>query len=226
MFVHRIQPRFPQRARERGAVLLVALIFLILLTLLAIGASSGSLLQQRMVAATRSAQLASLSADTALRGAEWRIWNTSSVVGGTLQCDVTAINATSGCVKYDPESPLYATGGAVAQFRTGNNAWLSTGIAYTGLPGASNDFTNVPIPSNGYTASANVADNPRYIIEDMGLVTPPGAGTQHESGVTGPNSGGAGHINIHIYRITARATGGTSNTVRVVQSTFDAQTSN
>jgi len=226
MFVHRVQPRFPQRARERGAVLLVALIFLILLTLLAIGASSGSLLQQRMVAATRSAQLASLRADTALRGAEWRIWNTSSVVGGTLQCDTTAINATTGCVKYDPESPLYATGGAVAQFRTGNNAWLSTGIAYTGLPGASNDFTNVPIPSNGYTASANVAENPRYIIEDMGLVKPPGAGPQHESGVTGPNNGGAGNMNIHIYRITARATGGNQNTVRVAQSTFDAQASN
>ena len=226
MFVQRIQPRFPQRTRERGAVLLVALIFLILLTLLAIGASSGSLLQQRMVAATRSAQLASLSADTALRGAEWRIWNTSSVIGGSLQCDTTAINATTGCVRYDPESPLYATGGAVAQFRTGNNAWLSTGIAYTGLPGASNDFTNVPIPSNGYTASASVAENPRYIIEDMGLVKPPGAGPQHESGVTGPNNGGAGHINIHIYRITARATGGNQNTVRVAQSTFDAQASN
>ena len=55
MFAHRMQPRFPKRARQRGAVLVVALIFLILLTLLAIGASSGSLLQQRMVAATRSA---------------------------------------------------------------------------------------------------------------------------------------------------------------------------
>ena len=226
MFTRRIQPRFPQHARQRGAVLLVALIFLILLTLLAIGASSGSLLQQRMVAATRSAQLASLSADTALRGAEWRIWNTSSVVGGILQCDTTAINATTGCVKYDPESPLYAAAGAVTQFRTGNNAWLSTGIAYTGLPGASNDFTDVPIPINGYTASASVAENPRYIIEDMGLVKPPGAGPQHESGVTGPNNGGAGHINIHIYRVTARATGGNQNTVRVAQSTFDAQASN
>jgi type IV pilus assembly protein PilX len=226
MFVHRAQPRFPQRARERGAVLLVALIFLILLTLLAIGASSGSLLQQRMVAATRSAQLASLSADTALRGAEWRIWNTSSVVGGILQCDTTVINATTGCVKYDPESTLYAAGGAVTQFRTGNNAWLSTGIAYTGLPGASNDFTDVPIPGNGYTASASVAENPRYIIEDMGLVKPPGAGPQHESGVTGLNNGGAGNMNIHIYRVTARATGGNQNTVRVAQSTFDAQASN
>jgi type IV pilus assembly protein PilX len=60
----------------------------------------------------------------------------------------------------------------------------------------------------------------------MGLVKPPGAGPQHESGVTGPNNGGAGHINIHIYRVTARATGGNQNTVRVAQSTFDAQASN
>ena len=223
MFFHRVQPRFPQRARERGAVLLVALIFLILLTLLAIGASSGSLLQQRMVAATRSAQLASMSADTALRGAEWRIWSTSYVVGGNLACDAGDINATSGCVKYDPESPLYAAGGAVTQFRTGDNAWLSTGIEYKGIDGGG--YTSLS-PPNGYTASANVADNPRYIIEDMGLVKPPGAGPQHESGVTGPNNGGAGHMNIHIYRITARATGGTQNTVRVAQSTFDAQASN
>src|SRR5690242_21859875 len=110
MYIRRTQPSFSGRARERGVILLLALIFLILLTLLAIGASSGSLLQQRMVAAIRSAQLASLSADTALRGAEWRIWNTSSVVGGTLQCSTADINPTTGCVKYDPESTLYATG--------------------------------------------------------------------------------------------------------------------
>jgi type IV pilus assembly protein PilX len=224
MFVHRVQPRFPQPVRERGAVLLVALIFLILLTLLAIGASSGSLLQQRMVAATRSAQLASMSADTALRGAEWRIWNTSSVIGGTLHCDAAAINATTGCVKYDPESPLYEAGGAVNQFRTGNNAWLTTGIEYKGIDDSG--YTSLSLPSSYPTASPNVADNPRYIIEDMGLVKPPGSGPQHESGVTGPNNGGAGHINIHIYRITARATGGNQNTVRVAQSTFDAQASN
>lgn len=219
----RPQPRFPQR-RQQGAVLLVALIFLILLTLLAIGASSGSLLQQRMVAATRSAQLAQMSADTALRGAEWKIWGTSSVIGGYLICDAGDINATTGCVKYDPQSPLYGTGTGnyVTQFRTGNNAWLTTGIEYTGTNGSG--FTSKA--TSPTVASPNVASNPRYIIEDMGLVKPPGAGPQHESGVTGSNNGGAGHINIHIYRVTARATGGNQNVVRVAQSTFDAQASN
>jgi type IV pilus assembly protein PilX len=222
MNLHRTQPHFPQRARERGAVLFVALVFLILLTLLAIGASSGSLLQQRMVSATRSAQLAQMSADTALRGAEWKIWNTSSVVGGNLDCDTTAINATTGCVKYDAESSLYAVGGTVNQFRTGDNAWLSTGIEYKG-PNSTGYTSATDEPD---IASPNVAANPRYIIEDMGLVKPPGAGPQHESGVTGPNNGGAGNINIHIFRITARATGGSKSTVRVAQSTFDAQATN
>ena len=225
MFVHRPQPRFPQRARQRGAVLVVALIFLILLTLLAIGASSGSLLQQRMVAATRSAQLANLSADTALRGAEWNLWSIASAVGNTFVCDAADINATTGCVKYDPSSSaLYGSTGTVTQFRTGNNAWLSTGTEYKGADSGGYTSTSV---ANGHTASPNVATNPRYIVEDMGLVKPPGAGPQHESGATGTNMGGPGqNISIHIYRITARATGGTKNIVRVAQSTFDAQTSN
>ncbi|HJP99003.1 MAG TPA: pilus assembly protein [Rhodanobacteraceae bacterium] len=200
-------------------ILLVALIFLVLLTLLAIGASSGSLLQQRMVAATRSAQLAVMSGDTALRGAEWTIWSSAVVVGTPFNCGTDALDATTGCVKYDPESTPYTATGAVTLFRTPDNSWLSTGVAYTGPDGAG--FTSVANATD--VGSPNVAENPRYIIEDMGRVKPPGAGPQHESGVTGPNNGGAGQISLEMYRITARATGGSKNTVRVVQSTFDAQ---
>lgn len=222
MYVRRRQPGFPKHARERGVVLLIALIFLVLLTLLAIGASSGSLLQQRMVAATRSAQLANMSGDTALRGAEWNIWSSSAIAGTTFTCNAGVINSTTACAKYDPQSSLYAAGGAVTQFRTGDNAWLSTGLAYTGPDGSG--FTDATDQPN--IGSPNVAENPRYIVEDMGMVKPPGSGPQHESGVTGPNNGGSGQINIHIFRITARATGGNKNTVRVVESTFDAQANN
>lgn len=219
MYVRRRQPGFLQRTRQRGVVLLLALIFLVLLTLLAIGASSGSLLQQRMVSATRSAQLATLSADTALRGAEWTIWSSAMVVGTPFNCGTDALDATTGCVKYDPASAPYSATGVVTAFRTPDNAWLSTGIAYAGPSGAG--FTAASeVPD---IASPNVADNPRYIVEDMGRVKPPGAGPQHESGATGPNNGGVGQIALEMYRITARATGGSKNTVRVVQSTFDAQ---
>lgn len=216
MTIQRSQPGFVRRAQQRGVILVVALIFLILLTLLAISASSGSLLQQRMVAATRNAQLAVMSGDTALRGAEWQLWSSASVVGSQFPCDAGDINATSGCVKYDPElQSLYGSTGTVTQFRTGNNAWLNTGVEYEGAGAA------------GFTSGLDTADlakNPRYIIEDMGRVLPPGAGPQHESGATGPNNGSMGQVNLHIYRITARATGGTQSTVRVVESTFDAQT--
>lgn len=224
MFLHRRQSSFPRRAAQQGVVLLVALIFLILLTLIAIGASSGSLLQQRMVSATRNAQLATISADTALRGAEWQLWSITSSVGGHLTCLAGSINAADGCVRYDPTSPLYAVGGDVTAFRSDNNKWLSlTGpISYMGASGSG--FTSTSVAAD--TASPNVAQNPQYIIEDMGRSLPPGAGPQHEAGDTGPMNGGSGHVDIHIYRITARATGGNDNTVRVVESTFDAQASN
>jgi type IV pilus assembly protein PilX len=224
MYTRRPQPSFPRRSRERGVILLLALIFLVLLTLLAIGASSGSLLQQRMVSATRSAQLAILSADTALRGAEWKLWSNPQVAGTPFSCGSGSIDATTGCVVYDPDSPLYGTTGAVTKFRTGDNAWLTFAgpITYTGADSAGYTAITGVAPD---TASPNVAQNPRYLIEDMGAMVPDGP--QHESGATGLYGGGpGGGVDIHIYRITARATGGSQNTVRVVQSTFDAQANN
>lgn len=200
------------RTQQQGAVLLVALVFLLLLTLLAVGASSGSLLQQRMVTATRSAQLATMAADAALRGAEWRLW-VFAETHVPIQCGSDSINSTTGCVNYDPNSPLYAVGGAVTRFRTGNNAWLSlTGpVTYKGPDGGG--FTNNT--GADYAATANVARNPQYIIENMGPGGPSGEGGDTGSGVKGqPND--------CIYRITARATGGSLNVVRVVQSTFES----
>jgi type IV pilus assembly protein PilX len=44
----------------------------------------------------------------------------------------------------------------------------------------------------------------------------------HESGSTGPNNDDPAASVMHIYRITARATGGNPNVISVVQSTFDA----
>lgn len=208
MNVRRPQPRFMQRTRQRGVILVVALIFLILLTLLAIGASSGSLLQQRMVSATRNAQLALMSGNTALRGAEWQLLSHPGLCAGAGE----TIDATTGCVNYEEGTSAYALNGSVTQFRTGNNAWLNFGVEYKGPSGS------------GYVSglgTANIARNPRYIIEDMGPITE--GGPQLESGVTGPRTRLSGEsLPLNLYRITARATGGNAGTVRVVESTFDA----
>ena len=62
----------PRSGREqRGVVLVVALIFLLLLTLMALAVSGRSLMQDRMAGAMRSALQAQWSAVTALRGAAW-----------------------------------------------------------------------------------------------------------------------------------------------------------
>jgi type IV pilus assembly protein PilX len=209
----------PPARNQQGAVLIVALIFMLLLTILAIGASGRSLLQERMAGSLRNAQQAQMSAETALRGAEWKLWLTTSNIGGHLDCLNGVISSDDGCVVYNPSNPPYGPGGDVTTFRT-SQAWLSSiGHTYTG-PNGSVDYT---ASAPGYP---EVANNPKYIIEDMGPELPQDSGTASESGDTGPLNGGAGTINLHVFRITARATGGNPNAVRVVQSTFDAQANN
>jgi type IV pilus assembly protein PilX len=209
----------PSARNQQGAVLIVALIFMLLLTILAIGASGRSLLQERMAGSLRNAQQAQMSAETALRGAEWKLWLTTSNIGGHLDCLNGVISSDDGCVVYNASNPPYGPGGDVTTFRT-SQAWLPTiGHTYKG-PNGSVDYT---ASATGHTQLAN---NPMYIIEDMGQELPPEGGSACESGDTGCNSGGAGQPNTHVFRITARATGGNPNAVRVVQSTFDAQANN
>lgn len=203
---------------QHGAVLIVALIFLLLLTMLALSATGRSLLQMHMAGSLRNAQLAEMSANNALRGGEWRLWTSTSKVGGRLDCQNGQLSSDDACAVYSPGNPPYEAGGDVTKFLTSQGWVTGVGKEYKGTL------------SSGYTDSslltAQLAENPRYIIEDMGRVTPPGGGVQHESGATGPMGNGPGQINTHIYRITARATGASENTIRVVQSTFDAQATN
>ena len=97
---------------------------------------------------------------------------------------------------------------------------VSAGAQTYNGPGGTVDYTK---PASGYETS-RLAKNPVYMIEDMGVELPPGvSGGLHESGVTGSGGTGAGSTSRHVYRITARATGGDENTVRVLESTFAAK---
>lgn len=226
------KPRFPARhpgrppTRQRGAVLIIALIFLILITLLAISASSSSLLQQKMVAATRNGQLALWAADSTLRGVEWRLFTTADVAGGHLLCTTSGVSAGSngGCVRYNSQSTLFQSGGQVYKFKNATGWLASAGRAYD--PPTSNYLVDPGSAFGSDFNMAKVAVKPRYMIEDLGPVRPPGAGPSKETGTTGLAGGSAAATAIHIYRITVRSTGATKNVVRVVQSTFSAQANN
>lgn len=194
---------------QRGAVLVVALIFLLLLTILALSASNRSLLQERMVGGLRNAQQAEMSAQTALRGAEWQLWMATSSINGHLNCGAGVAFTT--CYVHDPANPI----ANVVNFRT-KQGWITAGATtYKGY-GGSTDYTK--------QANGKLAYNPLYIVEDLGVELPPGiSGTLHESGATGSTTAGAGNPATHIYRITARASGANSNTVRVLETTFAAK---
>jgi len=194
---------------QRGAVLVVALIFLLLMTILAMSASGRSFLQERMVGGLRNAQQAEMSAQTALRGAEWKLWTSTSNISSHLSCGTGIF---TDCYVYDAANPV----ANVVNFRT-QLGWVTAGAtSYRGGVSASTDFTALP--------SGALANNPLYIIEDLGVELPPGvSGGLHESGVTGTGGTAYSSTTRHIYRITARATGGNANTIRVIETTFAAK---
>ncbi|HVJ62548.1 MAG TPA: PilX N-terminal domain-containing pilus assembly protein, partial [Tahibacter sp.] len=57
---------FAKARQQRGAVLFVAMIFLILITVMAVTASWNSVLQERMTGGMRNRQLGMLGAESAL----------------------------------------------------------------------------------------------------------------------------------------------------------------
>lgn len=198
---------------EQGFALLMALIFLLLISMLAIVASQHAMLQERMAGSLRNAQQARMSAETALRGAEYKLWSMAGRPGARLHCMENAISKDDGCVIYRSYGAPYAANGDVTRFQSAPGWIRSIGVAYKGP--AHRGYTN-----NTQYPTAELAEDPVYIIEDLGSERPPGVSGLHESGNTGPNNGE--QAGVHIYRITARATGGHANVVSVVRSTFDA----
>lgn len=182
--------------KERGAVLVVALIFLLLLTIVAITSSSRSLIQERLAGALRNSQQAEWSAENALRGVEWRIFT-----GDT----------SLGC--YNSSNPATVST-KVTTFRSAST-WVTDGATEYKGAGVSIDYTATTTDTT--MASATLAANPWYIVELLGQdrAPPNTTGAQAEAG-----SGGSTTARFYLYRITARATGGSPNTIRVVESTF------
>lgn len=172
--------------QQHGVVLVIALVFLLLLTLMALAASGRSLLQDRMAGAMRSALQAQWSAETALRGAEWQLFQ-----GNVVACYDSSKTVSSTVLSFRQATGWYTTGATIYQ----------------------------PLDYTGVSGTGALAYNPVYIVEYLGPDRTPGQGTSQASevGQTGASTGMA-----YMYRITARATGGNPNIVRVIETTFAA----
>ena len=206
-------------AEQRGVVLVVALIFLLLMTILAISSSGRSLLQERMVGGLRNAQQAQMGADAAIRGAEWQLWSLPAS-GIKLSCPGGGLPK---CYPFDAAHP----NAIVTAFRIGAT-WPAPGstdsTVYKG-DGGGLDYTTMGGSSltTDQKLVAKLAHDPRYIIERLGLETAPGVGSQIEGGVTAAyGSSSTPPTSLWIWRITARSSGGSENTVRTLESTYAA----
>lgn len=198
---------------QRGAVLFVALVFLVLLTLLGLTAAGTSVLQERMVGGMRNSQMAMMGAESALRGGEFSIWIApqSSAAANRLSL-YCSVNGTGGC--YAPLSD-YSYDTKVQQFRS-TQTWMS----------ASSDGGTVYTPTvsslSGSTKSASLAEQPQYLIQMVGPDLPAGSSGGAGGSLQQQYGNGPGNQTKFIYTITARSTGGSSNVVRVAESTFSA----
>lgn len=185
-------PRYSTRCktRQQGAALITGLIFMVVLTLMAVTAARMAGLEERMSGNMRDRSLAVQAAELALRDAEQDIRGGAGVTRNPVISGIT--NFVSAC---------------------------TNGLCYNGIQGNANgtDWNITPAwstvsmtaaPSVAYgtnTGAANIlglSAQPRYIIEGI-RKTPPGSGQP-----------------VHYYRITVRAQGANLNTVVWLQEVF------
>ena len=210
--------RFPMQplshpSRQRGAVLFVALVFLLLLTLLGVTASSTSILQERMTGGLRNAHLAGIGTESGLRGGEVDLWAAaarSNTASGGIAMPPCAGGSAQPC-RYMRTNGIVDT--RVQKFRT-STAWLDAGT-----DGAKEYDQDLTTQGGNYTTS-NLASQPRYIIEDLGLDT--GGGTGNMGGAILGAAQGSGAPSVHLYRVTARSQGASTSLMRAAESVFGA----
>ena len=130
---------------QRGTALVMALVFLLLMTMLGITAINTSTLEERMAGNTKDQNLAFQAAETALRAGE--LW----VESRTSEAQLT-VNTANGI--YDPAP---ATSGIE---NWDSVVWSGTTnlVTYPGVPGTASTTGTL----------AGVSTQPKYIIEILG----------------------------------------------------------
>lgn len=194
--------------RQRGAVLFLAMIFLVLLAVLAVTASSTSIMQERMTGGMRNQQLGLMGAETTLRGGEDLLWNISFNNGAQPLPPCVGSDGSDCVFKPMPNGRLHPT---VQRFRTSRD-WIDP--ATDGARPYPGTLTGL----SGSAESASLATAPRMIIEYLGVKTGP-----YRQGGALYAQATAGRAGEHaLYRITARSQGGTDAVVRVAESYYSA----
>ena len=196
--------------KQRGAVLVIGLIFLVLISLIATVGMRQSITQERMAGGLRNDSLARNSAETANRFGErgiydWYLQSNGSVLVGDE-------GGTQGVFKRDATVARAFREADPVMFFTAGGTPLAISV---------NDYTL----SSDYTS--RLAQQPVFLTEELGRVVPRGAGAAREGGLSGntgyEGQGSGGNSDLYNYRVTGRATGGLGTVVRTVETTYIAR---
>jgi type IV pilus assembly protein PilX len=209
-------PMLPKR--QRGAVLFVALMFLIMLTLLGLASSGSALLQERMTGGVRNRQLAMLGSESALRFGEAMVYN----------APVTASYALGGmafpsCVGGAPRQPC-AWDQAGVSIHTGTRAPVQTfRTSRSWVTGGSMEYTPQVSALTGTAETASISAQPRLLFEDLGLDTGGLAGAGRMGGAIYQEGGTSDAPSRRVYRVTARSQGGNGDAaIRLTEVVYSA----
>ncbi len=171
------------RRRERGVTLVVVMLLLLAATLIALASFRLSTLEERMAGNARDRQVAFQAAEAALRDAESVLRDN---VGGQfvpLRPIAFTPECTGGLCRSSPDNPRWST--LTEAEWTGAMTW-----AYGTATGAA--------------ALADVAEQPRFVIEYQGTTQPIEAGKPC----------------VAMFLVTARASGANPTTRVVLQSVY------
>jgi type IV pilus assembly protein PilX len=176
--------------KQKGAVLIVSLVLLLIMTLLGLSSMNNTILEERMAGNLRNSNLAFQSAESALRAAEDVIfsWNSETEPGG-----LTGFYSKNDA----PADPDTSNGYPWWHDWTEQN-WIDNAATYSGT---------LKHKHSGATLEA-----PRYVIEQLGAEV-------SNNRVMGTQSSGS-HDAFWPYRITARGVGGDGRSVVMLQSTY------
>ncbi len=179
--------------RERGVALVMAMAFLLILTLIGVTTLSTTVLEEKMAGNMQDKNTAFQATESALRSGEnW------------LQ-PLTAMPI------FDP---LVTDDGLHRQSATSTPGWDATTGVWSGTDVV--DYTELPgsaAPPSGQLLS-NVSQQPQYLIEDMGPVRDP---------LGSLKLGTPSRSTRNVFRVTALGSGRSAQAVVMVQSVFEKQ---
>lgn len=157
----------PPASHERGFVLVTAVIFLLVLTILSLSSMSTTILEEKMTGSYRDRQLAFEAAEAALRDGELDVFSNLRVSGVTSFVPGCGDNASS-----TPSSPD-ANAGLCTVETDGSPVWLDFETDSTRRTGwVSGDDEAHSVKYGRMTAATDLSDvakQPRYIVEVIRL---------------------------------------------------------